>query len=371
MHTSHIGNEEERVLQLRQALSMWFYNAPFYSIKRDNLSSWVVWAFFDTDISNLNKSEKNNVEELLLHIEKCIHHKFESGENSEVKCIRLNLDEVKTSSRPVIYYLAVSSVQCIGEFLLYLIGFHSKFIHINGGKVMMYYHRPANLDLEKAVFANSIGYIHYFRMLLALTTDAPVYLVSLPYICMQLVPNSPLLIQETVQVIQTVLHKDGHSDARFVAHSFGTIIMTWILRDEKRRQIVSSVTFIDPIVFLLSDPSVAFNFLHRVPSNSVELMMHYFVARELYIAETLCRNFSWSHAILFGEELINMNLKTTVILSGKDVIVPARKVFNYFENLNKNYNNNDNKNNNNSKNNNDNTSIEVLWRHDKHHVMLL
>jgi hypothetical protein len=70
--------------------------------------------------------------------------------------------------------------------------------------------------------------------------------------------------------------------------------------------------------------------------------MHYFVSRELFIAHTLSRHFSWSHNVLFpetdlppnhGRASLNGGARalppTVVVLSGHDAIVPATKTRDY------------------------------------------
>jgi hypothetical protein len=69
--------------------------------------------------------------------------------------------------------------------------------------------------------------------------------------------------------------------------------------------------------------------------------MHYFVSRELFIAHTLSRHFSWSHNVLIPEtdlprnavnakNVVDSNVSPTVIvLSGNDSIVPARETADY------------------------------------------
>jgi hypothetical protein len=84
--------------------------------------------------------------------------------------------------------------------------------------------------------------------------------------------------------------------------------------------VVQSAVIIDPINLMLFDPAVASNFVHRRPCNSIQLMMSYFVSQELYIAHTLARMFSWSHAVLFLE-CIPEDVRVEVLLSGDDAIV--------------------------------------------------
>lgn len=66
---------------------------------------------------------------------------------------------------------------------------------------------------------------------------------------------------------------------------------------------VASTVLMDPVVFLLCDPTVATSFIYKDPRTTMDFMTHFFVARELFIANALSRNFNWSHNILFIEEL--------------------------------------------------------------------
>lgn len=66
---------------------------------------------------------------------------------------------------------------------------------------------------------------------------------------------------------------------------------------------VSSTILVDPVTFLLCDPMVATNVVYKEPRNTIDFLMHFFVARELFIANALSRHFNWSHNILFVEDL--------------------------------------------------------------------
>jgi len=48
---------------------------------------------------------------------------------------------------------------------------------------------------------------------------------------------------------------------------------------------------------------VATNVVYKEPKNTIDFLMHFFVARELFIANALSRHFNWSHNILFVEDL--------------------------------------------------------------------
>eukprot|EP00494_Astrolonche_serrata_P007708 UN07741 len=70
-------------------------------------------------------------------------------------------------------------------------------------------------------------------------------------------------------------------NAHFVGHSFGSIPIAWMVREQKA--MVSGRTFIEPVCFLLLKPDIAYNFVYRKPRNWGQLLISWFGARELHI----------------------------------------------------------------------------------------
>jgi len=90
--------------------------------------------------------------------------------------------------------------------------------------------------------------------------------------------------------------------------------------------LVNMVTFIDPVCFLIIKPDVCYNFIYKKPSTVSQMLSTFFVARELFIAYSLSRNFFWFMNLLWPEDL---TMPSLVALSGKDAIVPAHSVRRY------------------------------------------
>ena len=78
-----------------------------------------------------------------------------------------------------------------------------------------------------------------------------------------------------------------------------------MLRHPEECKRVYSTVLLDPVIFLLCDPTVATTFVYKDPQSCVDLVMHYFLSRELFIANALSRHFQWSHNILFVEDLLS------------------------------------------------------------------
>jgi hypothetical protein len=109
-----------------------------------------------------------------------------------------------------------------------------------------------------------------------------------------------------------------------VGHSFGSVPVAWLI--QKVPHLVGSTVLIDPVCFLLFLPDVAYNFLYRKPQTLITRLINVLASRELYTANTLFRHFWWYCNVLWFDEI---NCPALVVLSGKDDIVNAEKVYDY------------------------------------------
>lgn len=89
---------------------------------------------------------------------------------------------------------------------------------------------------------------------------------------------------------------------------------------------VGSTVLIDPVCFLLFLPDVAYNFVYRKPKTIITRLINLLASRELYTANALFRHFWWYCNVLWFDDI---NCPALVVLSGKDDIVNAKKVYDY------------------------------------------
>lgn len=106
------------------------------------------------------------------------------------------------------------------------------------------------------------------------------------------------------------------------------MVVSWLLRLLPHR--VSSVSFIDPVTFLLFLPNVCINFVYARPRmfDLRAWVIHYFAKREMNTAITLSRHFYWYQNDLWIEDLDD-SMKVMVCLAGQDMIVPSGAVKQY------------------------------------------
>jgi hypothetical protein len=262
------------------------------------------WAFWHDhlDIVRQNEEWGNEIDWMIANAESWFHHEFPKGMNNQVECIRLNLDPVEAMHRPLIMYVAIYFTTmifnviflqwcwsfkapqvvnnvCWGGALGLLDGFISacKIFILTATIVpkldptLSYWYRSGGRNETPLVFIHGIGagvlfYAEFvFRLL---TMSRPIFLVELPYVAMHMVdkvPNS----DATVKSIRNMLAQHGYENAVFVSHSLGTAATSWVMN--KDPSLVAGAVLIDPICFLLHYHNVAFNFVHRIPKNFIEV----------------------------------------------------------------------------------------------------
>lgn len=146
------------------------------------------------------------------------------------------------------------------------------------------------------------------------------------YECVQMASSAPG-IEESVHSLLSLLDQDKHAKVCLVAHSLGCSFVSWVLHHPIACTRVSATVLIDPVVFLLCDPTVATTVVYKEHANTLDFLMHFFVARELFIANALSRHFNWSHNILFVEDLSAVDSKDvnaySPCVSGKSAITAS------------------------------------------------
>lgn len=96
----------------RTFLSGWFMGADPSLIRRDNMTEWLLWAFFN-HVSRERYVDKHpreitdELERYITHWEKATGMTITPGYNKDITCIRLNADPVRTVHRPACVYIVL------------------------------------------------------------------------------------------------------------------------------------------------------------------------------------------------------------------------------------------------------------------------
>lgn len=141
---------------------------------------------------------------------------------------------------------------------------------------------------------------------------------------------------------------NGFDRAILVGHSFGTNVMSWCVQQIPSK--VAATVWLDPVCFMLHLSKVTFNwFFASAPNLSAEgscssvavdvgdpvrpsdLDLFGIVKTELFAANAVQRQLSWSRNVLWAHELQERDTGALVIVSNKDKVVPSAAVARHIE----------------------------------------
>jgi len=341
---STLEDGQTRLLELKRAdISGWFCGADVKSLRRGNLEEWIAEYFFQgSTVQDVIIEDRPEFNAMVQTAAAWIGlPDMPYGRNPAVRCMLMTQDPLTAVHRPLwIYGLTGWAVPALTKMYLHQLGF----IKYTAG-VLQYWHRPRGENAgspragctppaEQAagpgrrttslpiVFCHGlgIGVLPYVTFVCELgSSGSEIFLLDLPHISLRQSSDVPSA-RETVACATDMLAGWGHHEAHFVGHSFGTIIVSWML---KYSQAVASASLLDPVCFLLVKHDLLSNSLYREHVDPLQIALTFFVFRELYIANTLARNFFWQQNELWPETVQRPML---VLLSGNDAIVSAHSV---------------------------------------------
>ena len=210
--------------------------------------------------------------------------------------------------------------------------------HNSPAKTLTYWHRPHTSKSRLPVLfihGIGIGLYPYVNFLAELNQkneesadDGDVGIIAIEIMPISFrITHTALEKNEMCNEILSILKDHDWEKVVLVSHSYGSVISTHLLHNAATSPLIGPVFLIDPVAFLLHLPDVAYNFTCREPSRANEHQLYYFASMDMGVAHTLGRRFFWSENIIWKSDI--KDRRTTVALSGKDLIVDTEAVGRY------------------------------------------
>ncbi|KAF8926567.1 hypothetical protein BGZ47_002657 [Haplosporangium gracile] len=338
--------------------------ARFEDIGRANMVSWMAWAFWAAPLEEVAQSPAAIIElnEMIDTIEEVKKVKFREGYNPNVDCIRLSLDPVIASHRPLIYYTLIWLANAFTRVVFLLLGFtrysgtldqthafeqtkfkpkHRKSSSFPSpgaivaenrppGDLAYWYRTPAKPQNPiPLVFIHGIGVglVQYIHLVIALTfISRPLIMVEVPEVSNQLMQVDCMTPDETYFVVERILRIHKHPKATFLGHSLGTMLCAAICRASpasSSKSIIHGLILTDPICFL-THHSIARNFAYRTPATASQLVMDLFAAREIGTSWFIMRRFCWTESVIFPIAWSRRHQKPLVCQGKLSPVLPQR-----------------------------------------------
>ncbi|KAK7229619.1 hypothetical protein V2G26_001789 [Clonostachys chloroleuca] len=335
-------------------LTKWFRDAAVPEIKRENVKDFFRWAFLNTGEPDPAYDEE--LEEYVGEMEKLLGRSLEPGRGN-AKCLRLTLDKVEMLHRSLIWYTCVFAVDTIASIYLryYSFGFYRTSLlqslaifpsrplaifttYRSPAKKLTYWYRPHTSKTRlPIVFIHGIGiglymYIPFLADLNANdgedSSDGQMGIIAIEIMPISSrITAEAMLKDEMCEEIHCILKAHGWERFALASHSYGSVVVTHLLRTPQIAQKIGPILFVDPVSFLLHLPDVAYNFICRKPTNANEHLLSYFGSKDMGISHTLFRRFIWADNALWKEDIQGYHV--TVVLAGRDVIVDTKVVAAY------------------------------------------
>jgi len=262
-------------------------NSPF--LRRGDTDIFFAWAFFGKPYDALVGWEREELNGMYDTLSKRTGMRFDQqGTTPGIRPMRLTLDEVRATYRPLFVYGIFASLNVFASLVLLCCGF----LPYKSRSGLTYWHREGQKDT--ATSANMPLLFNHGIAPGGLALYLPMLLYGFGPFCkdsfccnrdMILFENQPISFRPCFSFVDEDAFVAGVHEAMekcldseqlakvgvtVMGHSFGSCQITWMLRNEDIRRHVRQVLLIDPVSILLSEPDVMTNFLYagREPSVS-------------------------------------------------------------------------------------------------------
>eukprot|EP00210_Caulerpa_lentillifera_P006166 g5891.t1 len=332
-------------------VSLWFRGAAFSDVKRENMLDLLAYGFWYKSRKEMNEAGMEKVpEEMLSQFENQLGVKFQDGYNSKIAFMAHLWEDLNAVYRPLGFYILTELSGVLCGNILVAQGFQRKPL----GKHYCQYTFPGASSFRKQttfdsrrvprrlsvtgkalpeskpiVFLHGVGlgvlpYLDFIASLVC--TGHSLVVIEYRHVAMRLCTEVPSC-QEVAATVITAMNTLDISDACFVAHSYGTFILSRIVKAYPER--VHSCCFLDPVCLGMFMPQLLSMFVYQ-PARTDSIVnyirdgVRLCVSRELGISTSMARRFAWTEVNLWPDDLPPN--RSLVVFSGRDVLVPSGPV---------------------------------------------
>lgn len=320
-------------------------NVRLEEITANKMLRWLCYQMYFKPYKTLTEDQIDQAKLMMIAIETKLNYTFpetiDNAINTDLHFLKFGSTQIETSYKPVVVYCAMSTVKNLAYMYLRYLGF-TKHTMKKTGMIYFYYKNPKNLS-KTSIFIHGLGFgiTPYINFVKTLMTYTDVIIPILPNISnmefhsildgwkdTNMFPNYEDLRCDFEQVlIQNDLY-----NVSLMGHSFGTIIMSILLRNKNFKQRIGIKIFVDPVCFM-DDCYKIFNYIKQPDGRDGDLATSIFnslIYDDVYVRYTTQRYLYGPEYWLIDYDVLLNN--SIVILSGDDKIVPSPKLHKKLEN---------------------------------------
>lgn len=293
-------------------------------IPRSKMLKWVAYNLYYK--SDLNVSEMIHANKVLLKIEHKINYVFQENIVDDFHVMKYGNTKINAVYKPLFLYFIFNSVKHITYNILKINGF-KKYSECG----ITYFYYKNNNHKNTTIFIHGLGFglTPYISFLLALKNHTNVIAIVLPnlsnmYYHNNINTNDDLFPSFSVWQIMfnNILIKHNLDKINVIGHSFGTIILSILLKNNTISNKIKRRIFIDPVCFI--DQCYKINRYINDPDNNTFMnrIFNMLIYNDIYVRYVTLR---WMHGPEFWifdyDSMGNKN--NLVILSKQDAVVPS------------------------------------------------
>lgn len=351
----------------RRAFFMgWFYDAPFEDLCREDALTFLAWMKYSLPIEHLTKEQQLRLEffdlpelerqandGIRLPTRNSMQLEEDQTKNKQLTHpIRFNLEPLRYRHKPLVFYgVTHGAFYWLRYKLEKEYGFEYHKAKDSTKDLSYWYRAPTsktnnNSPPTPLVFVHGVGGLPFYFQLVADIVqriessgdDTPLLLLDLPFVSLRMYNDIPAITSQ-IECVCSILDSVTNGEkvkATFVGHSFGSIILSWMVQTHPDR--VASCVFMDPICFQLHMQRLLFNFHMKRVDERHQKSLNDWVApfslgaitnlagSEMHTNNAMLRQFWWASNALWPSDLEKGKIPATVLLSANDAIVPTKEV---------------------------------------------
>ncbi|KAJ9077498.1 hypothetical protein DSO57_1016100 [Entomophthora muscae] len=318
---SHIGNVEE-------TFSRWMLVRPPGALSIEHLKPFIRDMFFEKDISDMSSNELVIAEEIYDISKKYLKQPPEPTKSlAKVNFMSPTNDTFPYYPKPMFFTIAICALNNLAHYVLYSLGFCR-----HETCRLAYWFLSGDSDEPPIMYIHGLGlgYILYLTEIYSIMKVHPgrnIILLEFPHVCMQ--PTDVILDHDqTLQALDAIFLRHGLEKVSLVSQSYGTIIASWIIR--QRPQYVAKSVLVDPVCFMMWDPTMANIFLYAAPLCMSHEGFRFGLATDPLISLALTKKMYWYESLLFPEHI---TMPTTIFLAQDDFVINRCATQRYLEKL--------------------------------------
>jgi hypothetical protein len=304
-------------------------------IPRKKMIKWLSYNIYFQSLWQFKNNEIGYAEKLLDKIEARLDIQFPDIDDNDIYFLKFGNNKIECKYRPTIVRYSLTILKDMCYFALRLTGFQ-KFYLQNFNITYFYYE---NSKEKKTIFffhGLGFGIEPYLYYLLSLREKANLVIIILPNISnMEYLGDIKNITYDSIFpeneswriIVKSIVIKHSISRMNFIGHSFGTIIMGILMKDEWILNRLDRKVFIEPVCFYeksyktyryINEPKEGnYGMISKIFNVLIysDVFLRYATQRFLYGPEF------W---ILDYDEL---SQNSFVILSEKDQVVPTDELY--------------------------------------------